>query len=39
MAKKKGLSRKYDVYAYKELLAIIVPHRLLVKYKKMHQGK
>ena len=37
--KKMGLSRKYDVYAYKELLAIIVPHRLLVKYKKMHQGK
>ena len=37
--KKMGLSRKYDVYAYKELLAIIVPHKLLVKYKKMHQGK
>lgn len=30
--KKMGLSRKYDLYAYKELIAIVVPHKLLVKY-------
>lgn len=37
--KKMGLSRKYDLYAYRELVAIIIPHKLLVKYKKMYQGK
>ena len=37
--KKMGLPRKYDFYAYKELIAIIVPQKLLVKYKKMRQGK
>ena len=33
--KKMGLSLKYDIYAYKELLAILIPQKLLVKYKKM----
>lgn len=32
--KKMGLSLKYDIYAYKELLAIIIPYKMLVKYKK-----
>lgn len=32
--KKLGLPLKYDIYAYKELLAIIIPQKLLVKYKK-----
>lgn len=32
--KKMGLSMKYDIYAYKELVAIVIPHILLVKYKK-----
>ena len=31
--KKMGLPLKYDIYAYKELVAIFVPTRLLVKYK------
>lgn len=31
--KKMGLSAKYDIYAYKELVAIIIPQILLVKYK------
>ena len=37
--KKMGLPKKYDLYAYKELLAIIIPQKLLVKYKKKRQGK
>ena len=37
--KKMGLPKKYDLYAYKELLAIIIPQKLLVKYKKKRQWK
>ena len=36
--KKMGLSRKYDIYAYKELIAIIIPTNILVIYKKI-KGK
>ena len=32
--KKMGLPVKYDIYAYKELVAILVPQKLLVKRKK-----
>lgn len=31
--KKLGLSPRFDVYAYKELLAILIPQKLLVMYK------
>ena len=37
--KKMGLPIKYDLYAYKELLAIIIPQKLLVKYKKIRHIK
>lgn len=37
--KKMGLSIRYDLYAYKELLAIIIPQKLLVKYKKIRHIK
>lgn len=37
--KKMGLPLKYDIYAYKELLAIIMPQKLLVKYKKSKYKK
>lgn len=38
--KKMNLSLWYDVYAYKELLAILIPQKLLVRYKKkMHKNQ
>lgn len=37
--RKMNLSRKFDWYAYKELIAIIVPRKLLVKYKKKRRMK
>ena len=33
--RKMGLSIKYDIYAYKELIAIVIPKKILVKYKKI----
>lgn len=36
--RKMGLPRKYDVYAYKELIAILIPTTILVVYKKL-KGK
>lgn len=37
--KKMGLSKRYDIYAYKELLAIIIPQKLLIKYKQLIKAK
>lgn len=37
--KKMGLSMKYDIYAYKELLAMVLPHSILVKYKKAKRSQ
>ena len=37
--KKMGLPRKYDIYAYKELLTILMPQKILVAYKKRHKQK
>ncbi len=38
--KKMGLSIKYDIYAYKEILAIILPQKFLVAYKsRKHNSK
>lgn len=41
--KKMGLPKRYDLYAYKELLAIFIPQKMLVKYKqkkrKTHESK
>lgn len=34
-----GLSKRYDIYAYKELLAIIIPQKLLIKYKQLIKAK
>ena len=36
--KKMGLPIKYDLYAYKELIAILIPQKLLVKYKKTRRA-
>lgn len=37
--KKMGLSIKYDVYAYKELIALIIPQKILVKYKQLIKAR
>lgn len=37
--KKMGLPLKYDIYALKELVAIVIPQRLLVAYKKRKQNQ